>query len=73
MIGECTIIGAGVKIIGDSRGPVRIGNDVQILSNAVLDLLALLTTSFVASAVLIGVGGRRVSTPPAVAMGAPGT
>jgi serine acetyltransferase len=30
-IGERTIIGAGVKIIGDSHGPVRIGNDVQII------------------------------------------
>ena len=33
------IIGAGVKIIGDSHGPVRIGNDVQILENTVLHLL----------------------------------
>ncbi len=39
VIGERTIIGAGVKIIGDSHGPVRIGNDVQILENAVLHLL----------------------------------
>ena len=31
--------GAGVKIIGDSHGPVRIGNDVQILENTVLHLL----------------------------------
>jgi carbonic anhydrase/acetyltransferase-like protein (isoleucine patch superfamily) len=38
-IGEGTIIGAGVKIIGDSHGPVRIGNRVQILENAVLHLL----------------------------------
>ena len=38
-IGERTIIGAGVKIIGDSHGPVRIGNDVQILENTVLHLL----------------------------------
>ena len=36
---ERTIIGAGVKIIGDSHGPVRIGNDVQILENTVLHLL----------------------------------
>ena len=34
-----TIIGAGVKIIGDSHGPVRIGDDVQILENTVLHLL----------------------------------
>src|SRR5258706_13636563 len=39
VIGERTIIGAGVKIIGDSHGPVRIGDDVQILENAVLHLL----------------------------------
>jgi carbonic anhydrase/acetyltransferase-like protein (isoleucine patch superfamily) len=39
VIGEGTIIGAGVKIIGDSHGPVRIGNDVQILENTVLHLL----------------------------------
>jgi carbonic anhydrase/acetyltransferase-like protein (isoleucine patch superfamily) len=39
VIGERTIIGAGVKIIGDSHGPVRIGNDVQILENSVLHLL----------------------------------
>lgn len=34
---EC-VIGAGVKIIGDSHGPVRIGSRVQILENAVLHL-----------------------------------
>jgi carbonic anhydrase/acetyltransferase-like protein (isoleucine patch superfamily) len=39
VIGERAIIGAGVKIIGDSHGPVRIGNDVQILENTVLHLL----------------------------------
>jgi carbonic anhydrase/acetyltransferase-like protein (isoleucine patch superfamily) len=39
VIGERTIIGAGVKIIGDSHGPVRIGCDVQILENTVLHLL----------------------------------
>jgi len=39
LVGERTIIGAGVKIIGDSHGPVRIGNDVQILENTVLHLL----------------------------------
>jgi carbonic anhydrase/acetyltransferase-like protein (isoleucine patch superfamily) len=38
-IGENTIIGAGVKIIGDSHGPVRIGSRVQILENTVLHLL----------------------------------
>ncbi len=39
VVGERTIIGAGVKIIGDSHGPVRIGRDVQILENTVLHLL----------------------------------
>ena len=39
VIGERTIIGSGVKIIGDSHGPVRIGSDVQILENTVLHLL----------------------------------
>ena len=38
-VGTGTIIGAGVKIIGDSHGPVRIGADVQILENTVLHLL----------------------------------
>jgi len=38
-IGPDAIIGAGVKIIGDSHGPVRIGARVQILENAVLHLL----------------------------------
>ena len=39
VVGEDTIIGAGVKIIGDSHGPVRIGARVQILENTVLHLL----------------------------------
>lgn len=39
IIGENTLIGAGVKIIGNSHGPVRIGNNVQILENSVLHLL----------------------------------
>jgi carbonic anhydrase/acetyltransferase-like protein (isoleucine patch superfamily) len=39
VVGENTMIGAGVKIIGDSHGPVRIGSRVQILENAVLHLL----------------------------------
>jgi carbonic anhydrase/acetyltransferase-like protein (isoleucine patch superfamily) len=39
VVGEDTIIGAGVKIIGDSHGPVRIGRGVQILENTVLHLL----------------------------------
>jgi len=39
VVGERSLIGAGVKIIGDSHGPVRIGSDVQILENTVLHLL----------------------------------
>ena len=39
VIGKDTLIGAGVKIIGDSHGPVRIGSRVQILENTVLHLL----------------------------------
>jgi carbonic anhydrase/acetyltransferase-like protein (isoleucine patch superfamily) len=39
VIDERSIIGAGVKIVGDSHGPVRIGSDVQILENTVLHLL----------------------------------
>lgn len=38
-VGARTIIGAGVKIIGDSHGPIRIGSNVQILENTVLHLL----------------------------------
>ena len=39
VIGEDSLIGAGVKIIGDSHGPVRVGSRVQILENTVLHLL----------------------------------
>jgi carbonic anhydrase/acetyltransferase-like protein (isoleucine patch superfamily) len=39
VVGEGSIIGAGVRIIGDSHGPVRIGACVQILENTVLHLL----------------------------------
>jgi len=39
VIGDDSLIGAGVKIIGDSHGPVRIGSRVQILENTVLHLL----------------------------------
>lgn len=39
IIGEHTFIGDGVRIIGNSHGPVRIGNHVQILENTVLHLL----------------------------------
>ena len=38
-IGENSIIASGVKIIGNSHGPVIIGNNVQILENTVLHLL----------------------------------
>lgn len=38
-VGAKTILGAGVKIIGDSHGPIRIGSNVQILENTVLHLL----------------------------------
>src|SRR6185312_15111256 len=38
-IGTDSLIAAGVKIIGDSHGPVRIGSRVQILENTVLHLL----------------------------------
>ena len=39
VVGPRSVIGAGVRIIGDSHGPVRIGAEVQILENAVLHLL----------------------------------
>lgn len=39
IVGENSVIGAGVRIIGNSHGPVRIGNNVQILENTVLHLL----------------------------------
>src|SRR5438874_1165759 len=39
VIGAGSIIGAGVKILGDSHGPVRIGERVQILEDTVLHLL----------------------------------
>lgn len=39
VVGNSSIIGAGVKIIGDGHGPVRIGARVQILENTVLHLL----------------------------------
>lgn len=39
VVGAGTIVGSGVRIIGDSHGPVRIGRDVQILEGTVLHLL----------------------------------
>lgn len=38
VIGPGCIIGPGVKIVGDSHGPVRIGSGVQLLANTVLHL-----------------------------------
>jgi len=54
-IGERSIVGAGVRIVGDSHGPVRIGADVQILENAVLHLLPDNTLEL-ADGVVIGPG-----------------
>jgi carbonic anhydrase/acetyltransferase-like protein (isoleucine patch superfamily) len=39
MIGSGSIVASGVRIIGNSHGPVRIGSNVQILENTVLHLL----------------------------------
>lgn len=39
IIGDNSKIASGVRIIGNSHGPVRIGNNVQILENTVLHLL----------------------------------
>jgi carbonic anhydrase/acetyltransferase-like protein (isoleucine patch superfamily) len=39
VVGADSVIGAGVKILGDSHGTVRIGRGVQILENTVLHLL----------------------------------
>lgn len=39
IVGENSIIGSGVRIVGDSHGPVRIGKNVHILENTVLHLL----------------------------------
>ncbi len=39
VIGDNSIIASGVRIIGDTHGPVRIGRNVQILENTVLHLL----------------------------------
>jgi len=38
-IGDNSVISHGVKIIGNSHGPVKIGKNVQILENCVLHLL----------------------------------
>lgn len=39
VIGDHSVIASGVRIIGNTHGPVRIGRNVQILENAVLHLL----------------------------------
>lgn len=39
VIGAYSKIASGVRIIGNTHGPVRIGNNVQILENSVLHLL----------------------------------
>lgn len=39
VIGDNSVIASGVKIIGNSHGPVKIGKNVQILENSVLHLL----------------------------------
>ncbi len=39
VIGDNSYIGSGVRIIGNSHGPVKIGNQVTILENTVLHLL----------------------------------
>ena len=39
IIGRDSVIGAGVRIIGNSHGPVIIGDRVHILENSVLHLL----------------------------------
>lgn len=39
VIGNNSVIASGVRIIGNSHGPVRIGNNVQVLENSVLHLL----------------------------------
>ena len=73
VVGERTIIGAGVKIIGDSHGPVRIGRDVQILENTVLHLLPN-NDLIIDDGVIIGPGamihGCRIGTRSVVEPGA---
>lgn len=39
LIGNNSVIASGVRIIGNSHGPVKIGDNVQILENTVLHLL----------------------------------
>ena len=73
VVGDSTIIGAGVKIIGDSHGPVRIGSDVQILENTVLHLLPD-NDLIISDGVIVGPGamihGCRIGTGSVVEPGA---
>jgi carbonic anhydrase/acetyltransferase-like protein (isoleucine patch superfamily) len=73
VVGERTIIGAGVKIIGDSHGPVRIGDNVQILENTVLHLLPD-TDLIIDDGVIVGPGamihGCRIGAGSVVEPGA---
>ena len=39
IVGKNSVIASGVKIIGNSHGPIKIGNNVKILENTVLHLL----------------------------------
>ncbi|MDR7855216.1 DapH/DapD/GlmU-related protein [Tissierella sp.] len=39
IIGKNSVIASGVRIVGNSHGPVKIGDNVQILENSVLHLL----------------------------------
>ncbi|NLC65363.1 MAG: carbonic anhydrase/acetyltransferase [Clostridium sp.] len=39
VIGDDSYIGSGVKIVGNSHGPIKIGRNVQVLENCVLHLL----------------------------------
>ncbi len=39
VVGDGSVIAAGVRIIGNSHGPVRIGSNVHIMENSVLHLL----------------------------------
>lgn len=56
VLGEDCLIGSGVRITGDSHGPVRIGNRVQILENTVLHLLPGCTLT-IGDDSIIGPGG----------------
>jgi len=67
VIGAGSIIGSGVKILGDSHGPVRIGAGVLVLANTVLHLLPD-NTLVLEDGVIIGPGCMvlLLSTPSAM-------